>query len=108
MTPAHEIKPGGTKVRASWNNTVLAESDATLLCEGNHYFPLGDVRTELLKDSATHTYCPWKGDAGYYSVEVDGRENADAAWYYAQPFEEATAIQGYVAFWHGVEVAPVG
>ena len=108
MSPAHEIRPAGIKVRASWNDAVLAESDATLLCEGNHYFPLADVRTELLKDSSTHTYCGWKGDASYYTVEVDGRKNADAAWYYARPFEAAAAIQGYVAFWHGVEVQPVG
>lgn len=108
MNPRHQIRPGDAKVRASWNETVLAESDATLLCEGNHYFPLADVRTELLKDSATHTHCGWKGDASYYDVVVDGRTNADAAWYYAEPWEAAAAIKGYVAFWHGVEVTPVG
>ena len=108
MSRTHEIRPAGVKVRARWNDAVLAESDETLLCEGNHYFPLGDVRPELLKASPTHTYCPWKGNASYYHVEVDGRENADAAWYYAEPYEAAAAIKGYVAFWHGVEVAPVG
>lgn len=108
MNRSHEIRPGGVKVRASWDDAVLAESDATLLCEGNHYFPLSDVRTELLRHSSTRTYCPWKGDASYYTVEVDGRQNADAAWYYSEPFEAAAAIKGYVAFWHGVEVAPVG
>ena len=108
MPGSREIRSSDLKVRATWNGHVLAESDATLLCEGNHYFPRADVRTEFLKDSATHTYCPWKGDASYFNVEVDGKVNVDATWYYAEPFEAAAAIRGYVAFWHGVEVAPVG
>lgn len=92
-------------VRASWNDTVLAESDRTILVEGNQYFPESDVRTEFLEKSATSTYCPWKGDASYYSVVVNGTRNDDAAWYYAEPFDAAKDIENYVAFWRGVEVS---
>jgi uncharacterized protein (DUF427 family) len=91
-------------VRASWNGTVLAESDRTVVVEGNHYFPPEDVRTDLLEPSDTHTTCPWKGVASYHSVVVDGERNADAAWYYPEPKEAASEIAGRVAFWHGVEV----
>ena len=91
-------------VRASWNGTVLAESDRTVVVEGNHYFPPEDVRTDLLESSDTHTTCPWKGVASYHSVVVDGERNADAAWYYPEPKEAASEIAGRVAFWHGVEV----
>jgi uncharacterized protein (DUF427 family) len=91
-------------VRAKWNGEVLAESDHTVIVEGNQYFPPDDVRTELLEPSAKSTYCPWKGDASYYSVAVGDRRNEDAAWYYAEPFDAAAAIKGYVAFWNGVEV----
>ncbi|HUZ44900.1 MAG TPA: DUF427 domain-containing protein [Acidimicrobiales bacterium] len=107
MNPAHEIKPGGTRVRATWNGATLAESDRTLLVEGNHYFPLDDVHTDLLTASDTHTHCPWKGDASYYTVSAGGQDNSDAAWYYPTPFDEAAPIKDYVAFWRGVEVAPV-
>lgn len=82
---------------------MLAESDQTILVEGNQYFPIEDVVTDRLEASDTHTYCPWKGDASYYSVVVEGSRNEDAAWYYPAPFEAAEAIKDYVAFWRGVE-----
>jgi uncharacterized protein (DUF427 family) len=91
-------------VRATWNGAVVAESDRTILVEGNHYFPVEDVATELLERSASSTYCPWKGDASYYSVVVDGKRNQDAAWYYPDPYEAAQDIKDYIAFWEGVEV----
>jgi uncharacterized protein (DUF427 family) len=92
-------------VRATWNNVVLAESDHTILVEGNQYFPEEDVATGLLERSESSTHCPWKGDASYYSVVVDGRRNEDAAWYYPEPYDAAKAIKDYVAFWNGVEVS---
>jgi uncharacterized protein (DUF427 family) len=92
-------------VRATWNNAVIAESDRTILVEGNQYFPADDVRTTVLEKSETTTHCPWKGDASYYSIVVDGRRNDDAAWYYAEPYDAAKDIQDYVAFWKGVEVS---
>ena len=92
-------------VRATWNNVVLAESDRTILVEGNQYFPERDVRTDFLEKSATSTHCPWKGDASYYSVVADGAWNDDAAWYYPDPFDAAKDIENYVAFWRGVEVS---
>ena len=92
-------------VRATWHGTVLAESDRTVVVEGNHYFPVEDVRLDLLEDSGTHTTCPWKGEASYYTVVVDGARNVDAAWYYPAPFDAAQEIAGRVAFWRGVEVA---
>lgn len=95
------------KMRAMWNGRVLAESDQTIVIEGNHYFPPDAVERALLTPSRTHTACPWKGMAGYYSVEVDGAVNADAAWFYPDPKPEATRIRDYVAFWHGVKVEPV-
>jgi uncharacterized protein (DUF427 family) len=91
-------------MRASWNGTVIAESNDTVVVEGNHYFPIESVKPELLKSSATHTTCPWKGEASYYSVEVDGQLNNDAAWYYPQPKAAAREIAGRVAFWRGVEI----
>lgn len=92
-------------ITATWEGVVLAESDATIVIEGNHYFPPEAVRTELLVASDTHTVCPWKGLASYYSVRVDGKVNADAAWYYPEPLDAASSIKGYVAFWRGVDVA---
>lgn len=92
-------------VRATWNNAVIAESDRTILVEGNRYFPAEDVATELLEASDTHTFCPWKGDASYHSIVVDGARNEDAAWFYPEPYEAAREIRGYVAFWRGVEVS---
>ncbi len=91
-------------VKAIWNETVIAESSDTVVVEGNHYFPLDAVRTEALRPSTTTSRCPWKGTAQYYSVEVDGATNKDAAWYYAEPLTAAAAIKGRVAFWKGVKV----
>jgi uncharacterized protein (DUF427 family) len=90
--------------RATWNGEVLAESDETIVVEGNHYFPADSVKRDLLNDSDTHTHCPWKGDASYYSVAAGGGINEDAAWYYPEPFDAAEPIRDYVAFWKGVEV----
>ena len=90
--------------KATWNGVVIAESDDTVVVEGNHYFPRESVRAELLRDSDTHTVCPWKGTASYQSLEVDGQVNPDAVWYYPQPKEAAKQITDRVAFWHGVEV----
>jgi uncharacterized protein (DUF427 family) len=94
----------GMTARAMWNDTVIAESDETVIVEGNHYFPPTAVRRELLTDSETTSICPWKGTASYYSLVVDGDKNEDAVWYYPEPFEVAGVIKDYVAFWHGVTV----
>jgi uncharacterized protein (DUF427 family) len=91
-------------VRAVWNGAVIAESDATVKVEGNHYFPKASVRTEFLEDSGHSTYCPWKGEASYYSLRVDGARNENAAWYYADPSSEAARIRDHVAFWRGVRI----
>jgi uncharacterized protein (DUF427 family) len=91
-------------MRATWNGTVIAESDDTVVVEGNHYFPLDSVRGDVLRPSSTHTICPWKGEASYYSLDVDGRTNVDAAWYYPTPKAAAAQITGRVAFWKGVTV----
>mgnify|MGYP003600573035 FL=1 len=91
-------------MRATWNGAVLAESDATVIVEGNHYFPPDSLNREYFSDSDTHTVCPWKGTASYYSVTVDGQVNEDAAWVYPQPKEAASEIAGHVAFWRGVMV----
>jgi uncharacterized protein (DUF427 family) len=92
-------------VRATWNGTVLAESDRTILVEGNQYFPPDDVNTGLLEPSASTTHCTWKGDASYYHVAVGGKRNEDAAWYYRSPYDAASPIKDYIAFWKGVEVS---
>jgi uncharacterized protein (DUF427 family) len=92
-------------VRATWNGVVLAESDHTILVEGNQYFPRDDVVLEHFEDSATHSHCPWKGDASYFDVVAGGSRNADAAWYYPAPLPAATSVRDYVAFWKGVEVS---
>jgi uncharacterized protein (DUF427 family) len=98
----------GTKelvmVQAVSNNTVIAESDETVVVEGNHYFPRASVREDVLRDSSKQTRCPWKGLASYFTIEVDGKTNPDAAWYYPQPSDAARDIAGHVAFWKGVEV----
>jgi uncharacterized protein (DUF427 family) len=91
-------------VKATWHSAVLAESDRTILVEGNQYFPAEDVAEELFEPSDTSSFCPWKGDASYYNVVVDGHRNKDAAWYYAEPYDAAKDIKGYLAFWKGVEV----
>lgn len=89
---------------ARWNGVVVAESDDIVTVEGNAYFPRDAVREEVLRPSSTHTVCPWKGTASYYSLEVDGKINADAAWYYPATKDAAKNIEGRVAFWKGVEV----
>ena len=91
-------------MKAIWNNEVIAESDDTLVVEGNHYFPPSSIKKEFFKETETHTTCPWKGEASYYSLEVNGEENKDAAWYYPETSELAKNIKGYVAFWKGVKV----
>jgi uncharacterized protein (DUF427 family) len=90
---------------ATWNGTVIAQSDDIVTVEGNAYFPLESVRDGVLRPSDTHTVCPWKGTASYYSVEVDGEVNPDAAWFYPEPKDAAKEITGRVAFWRGVEVS---
>jgi uncharacterized protein (DUF427 family) len=90
---------------ARWNDTVIAESNATTVVEGNHYFPAESVRSEYLRPSDTHTTCPWKGEASYYTIEVNGDRNEDAAWFYPEPKEAAAQIKDHVAFWRGVEVS---
>ena len=90
--------------QAVWNGVVLAESDQTIIVEGNHYFPIESVKREYLQDSPTHTVCPWKGTASYYDIQVNGKVNRDGAWYYPEPSKLASRIRGYVAFWRGVEV----
>jgi uncharacterized protein (DUF427 family) len=92
-------------VRATWNGTLLAESDRTILVEGNQYFPLDDVVADRLAPSETHSICPWKGEASYYDVVAGGERNPDAAWYYPDAYAAASDIENYVAFWHGVEVS---
>lgn len=87
-----------------WNGAVLAESDDTVVVEGNHYFPPSALKTEYLEPTSSTSICPWKGTAEYFSVVVDGRENRNAAWVYKEPSEAAAAIKGYVAFWRGVAV----
>jgi uncharacterized protein (DUF427 family) len=92
-------------MRAIWNNAVLAESDDTVVLEGNHYFPPDSIRGEFLRPSDTHTTCPWKGQASYYDVVVGHEVNKDAAWYYPAVKEAAAEIEGRIAFWKGVKVA---
>lgn len=94
-------------IRATWNGTVIAESDDTVIVEGNHYFPLASVDPTLIRPTDTHTVCPWKGTASYYDIVVDGETNADAAWYYPTPKAAANEITGRVAFWRGVVVESV-
>jgi uncharacterized protein (DUF427 family) len=92
-------------VTASWNGTVIASSDDTVVVENNHYFPLDSVEDGVLSDSATTSVCPWKGTAHYYSVSVDGQTNTDTAWYYPAPKDAAAEIKDRVAFWKGVTVS---
>ncbi len=91
-------------VKATWQGTVIAKSDDTRVVEGNHYFPSEDVDKSVLKESDHQTTCPWKGQASYHHIEVDGQVNEDAAWYYPDPKDEASEIEGHIAFWNGVEV----
>jgi uncharacterized protein (DUF427 family) len=89
---------------AVWNGAIIAESDKTVVVEGNHYFPPDALQTEYLQQSSTTSRCPWKGTAQYYSVVVEGQTNKDAAWYYPDPSAAAANIKGHVAFWNGVKV----
>ena len=91
-------------MKATWNGATIAESDETVVVEGNHYFPAESVDRSLVKDSATTSFCPWKGTAAYLTLTVDGQENPDAAWFYPTPSEAAKEIAGHVAFWRGVVV----
>lgn len=93
-------------MKAIWNGTTVAESDETVVVEGNHYFPAESIDRRYFVDSDHHTVCPWKGTASYNTVEVDGQTNQDAAWTYPAPKEAAANITGHVAFWRGVEVVP--
>jgi uncharacterized protein (DUF427 family) len=93
-------------VKAIWNGAVLAESNATEVVEGNQYFPPDSIKREFFSPSATTTVCGWKGTASYYTVNVGGKKNPDAAWYYPTPKDAAKNISGYIAFWKGVEVTP--
>ena len=93
-------------MKAIWKEKIIAESDKTIVVEGNHYFPPDAIKTEFFDDSRLHTICPWKGQASYYDVVIDGEINNDAAWYYPMPKDAAAEIANYVAFWRGVEVAP--
>ena len=90
--------------QAIWNGAVLATSDNCEVVEGNQYFPPDSINQEYFQASSTHTVCGWKGQASYYNIVVDGKENKDAAWYYPNPKEAANKIKGYVAFWRGVKV----
>lgn len=91
-------------MKAVWRDKVLAESDRTIVIEGNHYFPPESIRKEYFQESSTRTICPWKGQASYYNVVIDGDSNRDAAWYYPEPKEAAREIKNHVAFWKGVRV----
>lgn len=93
-------------MKALWNNTVIAESDDTVVVENNHYFPEDSINKEYFTDSDYTTVCGWKGTASYYTITVDGKENQNAAWYYKEPYEAAQEITGKVAFWKGVNVVP--
>jgi uncharacterized protein (DUF427 family) len=90
--------------KATWNGVVLAESDQTIMVEGNHYFPPDAIHREFFTPSTMHTTCHWKGLASYYNVQVDGKANPNAAWYYPTPKDAAKEIAGYIAFWKGVKV----
>ena len=91
-------------MKAIWENVILAESNATIVVEGNHYFPPDSINKNYFKDSNTQSSCPWKGLASYYNIVVDGKVNQDAAWYYPDPKSAAGNIKNYVAFWKVVEV----
>lgn len=91
-------------MKAIWNGKILAESDSTVTVEGNQYFPPSSIKSEYFKKSKLKTTCPWKGIASYYTIEVDGSSNFDAAWYYKSPSKDAAEIRDHVAFWKGVEI----
>ena len=91
-------------VKAVWNGNVIAESDQTIVVEGNHYFPPETVERSFLVESETNSVCPWKGLANYYHIKIGEQVNRDASWYYPEPKEAAKKIKNYVAFWRGVEI----
>jgi len=91
-------------MRASWNGHVIAESEGTVVVENNHYFPPESIKREFLRESRHRSTCPWKGEAHYFDVVIEGQENKRAAWTYPEPKPEANHIKGHVAFWRGVEV----
>ena len=91
-------------MKAIWNGETIAESNDTIVIEGNHYFPANDIKKDFFEESSTQSNCPWKGLASYYNVKVNGESNNDAAWYYPNASELAKNIKGYVAFWKGVKV----
>ncbi|MGH7885535.1 MAG: DUF427 domain-containing protein [Thermodesulfobacteriota bacterium] len=91
-------------MKAVWNNTVIAESNETIVIEGNYYFPSNSLKNEFLVESSTHTVCSWKGEASYYDIVVGDNRNKDAAWFYPVPKEKAKEIKNYVAFWRGVKI----
>ena len=91
-------------MKAVWKNTVVAESNETIVVEGNHYFPPESIKKDCFAPSDTHSTCPWKGLASYYHVKVGDQVNQDAAWFYPEPKEAAGSIKNYVAFWRGVNV----
>jgi len=93
-------------MKAIWNGTILAESDETIVVEGNHYFPPEAIDREYFRESTMHTVCPWKGTASYFDIVVEENINQGGAWYYPAPSEAAKQIKGYVAFWRGVRVVP--
>ncbi|MGB0981011.1 MAG: DUF427 domain-containing protein [Winogradskyella sp.] len=91
-------------MKAIWNNKIIAESSDTIIIENNHYFPHQSIKTEFFKSSKTQSVCPWKGTASYYTIEVDGKQNTDAAWFYPEVSELAKGIKNRVAFWRGVKI----
>jgi uncharacterized protein (DUF427 family) len=92
-------------MKAMWNGAILAESDQGIVVEGNYYFPPDAIHREYFQASSLHTTCPWKGEASYCTIVVNGQTNVDAAWYYPQPKAAAHKIAGYYAFWRGVTVS---
>jgi uncharacterized protein (DUF427 family) len=102
--PVQDHPPGEDPMKAIWNGAVLAESDDTDVVEGNHYFPPESIEDRHFVSSENRSICSWKGTASYYHVEVEGKRNSNAAWYYPTPSDAACEIAGHVAFWHGVEV----
>ena len=91
-------------MKAIWRDTVIAESNETVVVENNHYFPPNSIKEEHFEKNPNTSVCPWKGTANYYDVVVNGERNADAAWYYATPSKEAENIKGYLGFWRGVKI----
>ena len=91
-------------MKAIWNNEIIAESNDTIVIENNHYFPENSIQKKYFKASNTHSSCPWKGKASYFSIEVNKKTNEDAAWFYPNPFKDASEIKNHIAFWKGVQI----